>query len=46
MNIKKNNFPEKDQLYRELEISEQQIKDGQVSDAREALAELRDKYGL
>lgn len=33
-------------MYRDIEISEQQIKHGQVKDARTALAEMRSKYGL
>lgn len=36
----------REKLYRELEISEQQIKEGKVSDAKEALKTLRDKYAL
>lgn len=33
-------------VYRDIEISEQQIESGQVKDARAALAEMRIKYGL
>lgn len=33
-------------VYKDVEISEQQIKNGQVMDARKALAEKRTKYGL
>ncbi|MCM1143650.1 MAG: type II toxin-antitoxin system Phd/YefM family antitoxin [Blautia sp.] len=33
-------------VYRDIEISEQQIGSGQVKDARAALAEMRMKYGL
>lgn len=32
--------------YRDIEISEQQIKNGQVKDARMALGEMRAKYGI
>ena len=31
-------------MYRDLEISEQPIKDGQTKDARATLAEMREKY--
>lgn len=34
------------EFYRSLEISEQQIQEGKVKDARASLAELRRKYGL
>lgn len=33
-------------VYKDLEISEQQIKDGKTKDARESLASMREKYGL
>lgn len=33
-------------LYRDIELSEQQIESGQVKDARTALTEMRSKYGL
>lgn len=33
-------------LYRDLEISEEQIAEGSVRDAKTALGMLRDKYGL
>ena len=33
-------------MYRDLEISRKQIQDGQVKDAREALSDVRGKYGL
>ena len=33
-------------MYREIEISEQQIIIGQTKDARSSLAKMRDKYGL
>lgn len=33
-------------LYRELEISEQQIQEGKVMDAKDSLARLREKYEL
>lgn len=36
----------KESLYRELETAETQIAKGKVAPAREALAELRKKYGL
>ena len=36
----------KDQLYHELEISENQIKNGKTREAREGLADVRKKYGL
>ena len=44
-----NLFKEADEniiIYRELEISEQQIAEGKVCEANEAIAKLRDKYGL
>ena len=34
------------QIYRDLEISEQQAADGKVKDARLSLAQLREKYDL
>ena len=34
------------QMYRELEISEQQIAEGKVMDAMESTKKLREKYGL
>lgn len=33
-------------VYRDVELSEQQIESGQVKDAKIALAEMRGKYGL
>ncbi len=36
----------KNQIYRELEISERQVKEGKVHDARLALNNTRAKYGL
>lgn len=33
-------------MYRDIEISEKQIKNGQIKDARTALAGMRTKYGL
>lgn len=33
-------------MYRDVEISEKQIKNGQIKDAKTALAEMRAKYGL
>ena len=33
-------------VYRELEISEQQIKEGRTKDARSSLGSIRAKYGL
>lgn len=33
-------------MYQELEISEQQIKEGKIKDARESLNSLREKYGI
>lgn len=33
-------------VYKDLEISEQQIKDGKTKEARESLASMREKYGL
>ena len=34
------------EMYRDIEISEKQIEDGQVKDARGALREMRAKYDL
>ncbi len=34
------------EFYRELELSEKDIKEGKVYDAEESLVELRRKYGL
>ena len=33
-------------MYRDIEISEQQVKNGQIKDARSALAGMREKYGI
>lgn len=33
-------------LYRELEISEKQIREGKTKDARKSLASVRERYGL
>lgn len=33
-------------MFRDIEISEKQIEKGQIKDARQALGELRTKYGL
>lgn len=33
-------------MYRDIEISEKQIENGQTKDARSALKEMRAKYGL
>ena len=33
-------------IYRNIAISEQQIKEGKIKDAKEALASMRVKYGL
>ncbi len=33
-------------MYQSIEISEKQIKNGQVKDARESLNNLKEKYGL
>jgi PHD/YefM family antitoxin component YafN of YafNO toxin-antitoxin module len=35
---------QREQLYRELEISENQIADGKTRDAREALSDVRQKF--
>lgn len=37
---------QKEHIYRELEISERQIEKGKVFEPNEAIAKLRDKYGL
>lgn len=39
-------FLKQSTMYRDLEVSEQQIKKGMVKDARESLISLREKYGL
>lgn len=47
--MKLNFFKEADEniiIYRELKISEQQIAEGKLCEANEAIAKLRDKYGL
>lgn len=47
--IELNFFKEADEniiIYRELEISEQQIVEGKVFEANKVIAKLRDKYGL
>lgn len=33
-------------VYRELEISEQQITEGRTKEARSSLSSMREKYGL
>lgn len=33
-------------MYRDLEVSEQQIASGKVRDAKDALKEMKEKYGL
>jgi len=33
-------------MYREIEISEQQIQEGKTKDARASLVSMREKYGL
>ena len=33
-------------MYRDIEISEKQIENGQVKDARAVLTEMREKYGI
>ena len=33
-------------IYRNIDISEQQIKEGKVKDAKGALASMKEKYGL
>ena len=37
---------QKDQLYHELEISENEIRDGKTRSAREALSDVKKNYGL
>jgi len=37
---------QKEQLYRDLEISENEIRGGKTREAREALADVRKNYGL
>ena len=37
---------ETQQIYRDLEVSEQQVAEGKTKDARLSLAQLREKYGL
>jgi len=37
---------QKEQLYRELEISENEIRGGKTRPAREALSDVRENYGL
>jgi len=37
---------QKEEIYRELSVSEEQIQRGETRDAKEALANLRKKYGL
>lgn len=37
---------QKEQLYRDLEISENEIRSGKTREAREALADVRKNYGL
>lgn len=37
---------QKEQFYRELEISENEIRSGKTREAREALADVRKNYGL
>ena len=34
------------EMYNDIEISEQQIKQGKTKDARSALSHVREKYGL
>ncbi len=34
------------QIYKDIELSEKQIKEGKTKDARKALASVREKYGL
>lgn len=36
----------RERIYRELEVSERQIEEGKIQDARQALRALRDKYAL
>ena len=33
-------------LYSDIELSEQQIKEGKIKDARKSLSDMREKYGL
>ena len=33
-------------MYRDIEISEEQVQNGQVKDARAALSDLRSRYGI
>ena len=33
-------------MYSDIELSEQQIKEGKTKDARKALSAVREKYGL
>ena len=33
-------------LYRELEVSERQIKEGRTKDARKSLVSVKERYGL
>lgn len=33
-------------MYRDIELSEQQIKNNQIKDAKTALYEMREKYGI
>lgn len=33
-------------IYRDMEISERQVEEGKVKDARASLAEVRKKYGI
>ena len=37
---------QKEQLYRELEISENDIRGGKIRAAREALSDVRKNYGI
>ena len=36
----------KGNMYSEIELSERQIVEGKTKDARKALSDVRDKYGL
>ena len=40
------NYIHRQQIYRELEISEQQIIDGKTMDAKDSVKKLREKYGI
>lgn len=40
------NVMEQLNIYREIEISEQQIKEGKTKDARVSLASMKERYGL